>query len=650
MPRKHWCYRPGERDVARIDDLVRFAKIPQVLAKLLVSRGVQAPNDVAKHLDPRLTHLYEPNLLPGCARAAWMLWEAVRANAKIAVYGDYDVDGMTATTILVKCLRLEGADVTFFIPNRLTDGYGLNPDSIRELHDKGVRVLVTVDCGVTAVEEVALAKQLGMTVIVTDHHQPGEHLPAADAIVHPNLFDHPDAAGNPVFAPLERDAFLREEMAKPAANALLQIRPPFTDRPYPFPALSGAGVAFKLAWAVCQRFAQSPKVGPRRQSFIFEAITLAAIGTIADVVSLTEENRVIVVQGLARLKQTPSIGLEQLLKVCKLAEKKQLETDDISFSLAPRLNAAGRLEQAWLGVDLLLTEKSENAHDTAVYLDELNEKRREMENRMQREAIAQLKKLCPDSHRHPAAIVLASHDWHPGVIGIVAGKLAERYSAPTVLVSLSKTGSTSGTGSARGIANVPEFNLHSALSRCSEYLERFGGHAGAAGLKIAEENIESFRSAFCDVVDEVLPAEKRVPLLWIDSEEPLAIFSLPTVQAIYRLAPFGMDNPVPVFSTADLVLAQPPAPLGKQKFHKEGPDGKDVELPMHLALSVRQGNRTYRIVAFSFGEFYDELLEIYNTQTPVDIAFRPVLNEFNGSLRVDFHLIDWRRSDEAQMR
>ncbi len=653
---KRWRFRPGERDSAQIADIVRFAKIPPVLAKLLVSRGVQTANDVARHLDPRLIHLYEPNLLPGCARAAEILVSALRDGKKIAVYGDYDVDGMTATAILFKCLRLEfsgndAAKPMFFIPNRMKDGYGLNCDTIRELKEKNVDVIVTVDCGITAIEEVALAKSLGMCVVLTDHHQPGESLPNADAIVHPNLFAHREFATCGKFLPFPEDAFLAK-YSEPAPNSAassaaispsglrprLQIRSPGLDVPYPFPYLSGAGVAFKLAWAMCQRFAGNPKVGERRQKFIFEAIALAAIGTIADVVSLTDENRVIVVTGLHQLRERPSAGLTALLKVSKLFDKNFFEAEDIGFSLAPRLNAAGRLEQAWLGVDLLTTENEEAAHETAVYLDELNEKRRNLETTMQREAAKQLKDLYPQQTDSPTAIVLASHDWHPGIIGIVAGKLAERHNAPTVLISLSKTGTNSGTGSARGISNVPEFNLHEALTLCSEHLERFGGHAGAAGLRIAAANVDAFRDAFCDVVEHMLPKESRIPELWIDSEEILSIFTLPAVQAINKLAPFGTDNPAPVFCTTSVFLNRAPAALGKQRY-----DG-DAARPVHLVLFVEQAGRTFRIIAFNSGEHFEELTQLYETKTPIDIAFRPILNAYNGQMKVDFHLVDWKPS------
>lgn len=642
---KRWRFRPGERDSARIADVAHFTRVPPILAKLLVSRGVRTGNDALRHLDPRLIYLHEPNLLPGCARAAQLIVRAMREKKKIAIYGDYDVDGMTATSILFKCLRLDIApnDPTrpiFFIPNRIKDGYGLNCNTIRELKERNVEMIITVDCGITAVEEVALARSLGISVVLTDHHQPGETLPDADAIVHPDLFTHPEFAVCGKFDPLPDDVFLEKYAEKDGAprtaNASLPIRPPRRDAPYPFLHLSGAGVAFKVAWAICQRIANSPRVGPRRQAFILEAIALAAIGTVADVVSLTDENRVIVVTGLHQLRQNPSIGLEELLKVSKLYDKDHFEAEDIGFSLAPRLNAAGRLEQAWLGVDLLTTENPVAAHETAVYLDELNEKRRNLETAMQREAAKQLKELYPNQTESPSAIVLASANWHPGVIGIVAGKLAERHNAPTVLIALSKTGTQSGTGSARGISNLPEFNLHDALALCAEHLERFGGHAGAAGLRISADNVESFRDAFCEVVDQTLPHDARIPELWIDSEEILSIFTLQAVQAINRLAPFGTDNPAPVFCTTDVRLSRPPAALGKQRF-----DG-DPERPVHLVLYVEQAERSYRIVAFNSGEFIEEFTEIYENQTALDVAFRPILNTFNGQQKVDFHLVDWR--------
>ena len=345
---KRWRFRLGERDAASITDVVRFAQIPPVLAKLLVSRGVSHPNEVARHLDPRLIHLHEPNLLHGCARAAWILFKAVREGKKIAVYGDYDVDGMTATAILFKCLRMDfhGDDANrpvYFIPNRLRDGDGLNCESIQNLKERNVDVIVTVDCGITAVEEVALAKELGMTIIVTDHHQPGEHLPDADAIVHPDLFSHPEFQTCGKFDAFPEDEFLRlyaepdENAPEPTVHVVgrpkILIRYPRTDTPYPFAYLSGAGVAFKLAWALAQRFANNPRVGDRRQAFILEAISLAAIGTIADVVSLTDENRVIVVSGLNQLRTKPSVGLEALLKVSKLYDKNFFEAEDVGFGL-----------------------------------------------------------------------------------------------------------------------------------------------------------------------------------------------------------------------------------------------------------------------------------------------------------------------------
>ncbi|MDO4571329.1 MAG: DHHA1 domain-containing protein [Planctomycetia bacterium] len=633
---KHWKFRPGERDISAIAEVAKFANLPMILAKLLVARGGCSPNQAAMYLDPKLGHLCEPNLLPGCARAAEIIRRTLVERKKIAVYGDYDVDGMTATAILMRCLRQEALSCDapkpiFFIPNRMTEGYGLNLDAIRDLKERGVQLIVTVDCGITAVDETKLAHELGIEIIVTDHHQPGRLLPEAEAIVHADICSHPQFLGNERFLPLPDDEFLALCAKDPESN----VRPFATGDCYPFAHLSGAGVAFKLAWAICQRCARSTKVGARRQALILETIVLAAIGTIADVVSLTGENRAIVVQGLSRLRTSTPLGLEALLKVSNLFDKAFFEAEDVGFSLAPRLNAAGRLEQAWLGVDLLTTEDAETARETALYLDELNAKRREMENKMLREAVAQLKMLYPDPDTPPPAIVLASPNWHPGIIGIVAGKLTERFNAPTVLISLSKTNS-SGSGSARSISSVPDFNLYDALSRCAEHIGRFGGHAGAAGLRIEADKVEAFREAFCAVVEEMLPPGARTPELWIDSEEMLEVFTLANVQALNRLAPFGTDNPAPIFATSHVYLAQPPAPLGKQRYDN------DESRPIHLALNVEQRGRSFRLVAFNQGEFFSEFDALYKAHKPFDVAFRPVLNAFNGSLRVDFHLTDWR--------
>ncbi len=657
---RRWRFQAGDRDQARINELARFARIPHVLAKLLVARGVDHPNDVARHLDPRLNHLFEPNLLPGCARAAQMIHEAVLAGKKFAIYGDYDVDGMTSTAILMKYLKLAGANARFYIPNRMDDGYGLKADSIQELHRKGTEVLVTVDCGVTAVEEVALAKSLGMTVIITDHHQPAEHLPAADAIVHPDLFSHPDFAGNPCFQPIASDDFLKmNAVHDPNNRDVHAVREPILDRPYPFGCLSGAGVAFKLAWAICQRAAGGVKVGARRQAFILQALTLAAIGTVADVVPLREENRVIVFQGLFYLRKEPSVGLEALLKVAGIFDRNRFEADDVGFRLGPRLNAAGRLEQARFGVDLLTTEDAEQAQELAKYLDQLNEDRKSLERSTLLVATKQIKAIygaelkqnvSDDSGEKfavaPPALVLADHDWHRGVIGIVAGKLAERYNCPAIMISLNKTGATEdggrriGTGSARGIVGNG-FNLRDALYECRELLESFGGHAGAAGLRIAEENIEMFREAFAEVVTSQLTLEERVGELWIDTEEMLAVLTPPVVRELYRLAPFGHENPAPLFSTSGVTLKDPPKPLGKQTY-----DG-DPNRPVSLELFVEQMARRYRVVAFGFGEQLAEFQRVFEEKSPIDIAFNAKLNEYHGSVKVDIHLIDWRLTEEA---
>ena len=316
---KRW--RIHSHDPDRIASLGRTAGIPAVVAQLLVSRGVTDPSAVREFLDPKLADLREPQLLPDCEKAAALIHQAVRAGRRICIHGDYDVDGMTGTALLYLCLKLLGADVSYYIPHRLDEGYGLNADTIRAKAEEKVDLIVTVDCGIASVEEAALARQLGIDLIITDHHEPSLQLPDALAIVHPRL---------------------------PGST-------------YPFGGLSGSGVAFKLAWAICQQSSGAKKVGDAMKDFLLQAVGLASLGTVADVVPLIDENRVLVRHGLVSLAQRPTLGMATLMRLTELSSKKTLDCDDLAFTLAPRLNAAGRLGQPQLAVELLVTDRPDRA-------------------------------------------------------------------------------------------------------------------------------------------------------------------------------------------------------------------------------------------------------------------------------------------------
>lgn len=575
---KRW--RIHAHDSGRIADLGGALGVPPVVAQLLLCRGISDCATARRFLNVKLADLREPATLPGAADAGRAVIEAVRRGERIVVYGDYDADGITGAAILVRCLRLLGANVGYYVPHRIDEGYGLNHDAIRKLAAAGVRLVITVDCGITSVEEAATARRHGIKLVVTDHHEPASLLPDAEVIVHPRL---PGTCCE-------------------------------------FHGLSGAGVAFKLAWMICQLAEETQKVSPRLKQFLVQALGLAALGTVADVVPLVDENRILVRHGLASLRDGPSIGLAELIRITKLNQKPYLDSEDIAFMLAPRINAAGRLGQAQLAVELLTTDSHDRATALAEYLHELNSSRDTLERRVYRAARQQcLEQLEKDDD---AALVLAGRGWHAGVIGIVAGRLAEKFHRPVVMISLDEWGNKAGVGSARC---VPGLNLHELVSACSHRLVSHGGHAAAAGLKIEESQVEAFRAEFCELAACQIRNEDRQAELMIDGEAPLSMLTLQTVQQMEQLAPFGASNPRPLLCTTDVSLAAPPQRMGG--------GGR------HLSLSLAQNSVRMRAVSFGGGESADELA---NHGAPLEVAFRPVINVFRGRRTVELHLADWR--------
>lgn len=575
---KRW--RIHTHDPERIAFLERYAGVSPVVAQLLVCRGVCDPSEVRAFIDAKLSCLRDPESLPGLPQAADRLHAALANRKKIVIYGDYDADGMSATAILYSCLRLLGADVSWYVPHRLEEGYGLNCEALRTLAGQGSAVVVTVDCGIGSCAEAELAEQLGVELIVTDHHQLGDRLPSAAAIVHPAL---------------------------PGSG-------------YPFGGLCGAGVAFKLAWGLCQRASQAKRVSPAMREFLLSAVGAAAIGTVADVVPLIDENRILVRHGLVSLRQRPVPGLAALMQITGLDKKAELSAEDIAFTLAPRLNATGRLGQAALGVELLTTQAAERASALATYIHELNTMRDRLERSVYLAAHKQAKEqFAPDCD---PALVLAGTGWHPGVIGIVAGRLAEKYHRPVVIISWDAAGTKPGVGSARSAGGLP---LHQALAACSHHLLSFGGHAQAAGLKIQESRLDAFRSEFCEFVASALSEDARIPEICIDAEAVLSQLTLQTVQQIEQLSPFGQGNPRPILCASSVRLAEPPRRMGESE--------------RHLSLKLRQHGVTMRAVAFGQGEAADELARL---EVPLDVAFRPVINDFRGRRNVEVQLVDWR--------
>ncbi len=576
MARK-WTFHP--HDTAMIRRVSGQLQVSPLLAQVLIARGMSDAEQAKAFLNAKLGDLNDPALLPGVEQAADAVVKALQQKRRITIYGDYDVDGVTGTSILWYCLQLCGGHVDYYIPCRMEEGYGLNETAIRQLHEEDPqRLLVSVDCGIASVREAALARQLGLEMIITDHHTLGAELPDAMVLVHPRL---------------------------PGSE-------------YPFGELCGAGVAFKLAWAICQRLGDGKKASPRMREFLQSAVGLAAIGTVADVVPLLAENRVIVRYGLQTLKGIASPGLKALLRVAKVADKESLRSDDIGFSIAPRINAAGRLGQARLAVELLTTEDLERAEQLAAWVDQLNDNRRTVERRILRQAKDMVAEN-PSWQQHKT-LVLAHHDWHPGVIGVVASRVAEEFDRPTILIALKEDGT--GTGSGRSFAG---FQLYDALQACRQHLIQFGGHKAAAGLKLQATNVDAFRESLAAWAGEHFHPTVEDTQLRIDAEVLLSEVNLKAVTELDRLGPFGAANPAPRFMASNVELAEPPKLMG--------------EGGRHLAIRVRQQGTVMRAVAFGRADWAEELAKVNG---PLHISFAPTINNFQGISRVELQLHDWK--------
>ncbi|WP_299468134.1 single-stranded-DNA-specific exonuclease RecJ [uncultured Gimesia sp.] len=574
---QNWRFAP--HDESQIRRLSSEMKISPLLAQVLIARGLHDAAAARSFIDARMKDLLDPCSMPGIEEAAERVIAALNAKRRITIYGDYDVDGMTATSILLQCITLANGHCDYFIPNRLDDGYGLNCDAVRLLHQEDPhRLLVTVDCGISSVKEAALAKELGLELIITDHHQMGDQLPDAACLVHPRL---------------------------PDSN-------------YEFPHLCGAGVALKLAWAICQKLGDGQKASPQMREYLKCAVGLAAIGTVADVVPLLGENRILVRYGLSALADKAPLGLQELMKVAEIKTGQMLDTEDIGFAIAPRLNAAGRLGQARLAVELLTTSNQDRASQLAAYLDELNKNRRTVERRIMKQAKEMVDEN--DEWTSHGTLVLAHHDWHPGVIGIVANRVAEHFEKPAVLIALDASSRT-GQGSARSFAG---FDLHAGFSSCSDHLIRYGGHQAAAGLKIEEERIDEFRLAFAEFAACAPQPSEHDLQVRIDAEVCLNEITKQAVRELDCLGPFGQENPRPQFVATRVELAEPPRTMG--------------EGGRHLSLVFQQHKTKIRAIAFGKGEWASQMQA---DGGPFSISFAPSINRFRGFESVQLHLKDW---------
>ena len=572
---------PEGADQASDEQAVALARrlgLPTTVARLLHQRGFGEEVTARTFLDPRLEHLRPPRGLPDIDRAARRVADAVTNNERIAVCGDYDVDGMTGTSLLVRFFRLLGADAHWAIPDRNEDGYGLSAAMIDRLIDIGARVVITVDNGVSAHAALERAAEAGLDVIVTDHHLPGPTLPPAHALVVPHLARDGDEDNR---------------------------------------HLCGCALAFKLAWAVADRCrARLGADGARRfKTFLRDAMGLVALATLADQMPLRGENRVLVAAGLASVRGSEHAGLAALREVAEVGAT-PITTEDVAFRIAPRLNAAGRLSRPELVVELLTCDDPAEARRLAHALDAANRERREIESRVLDEALAQAEAAVGE--HNPPGLVVAGQGWHAGVVGIVAARLVDRFQRPSLVVALD---GDRGRGSGRTPLGI---DLHAALGACAQGLERFGGHAMAAGFEVLADQLDALRTRFGAAVRAQQEAGADMAPLLLDGECSADEWTIDAVNALKRLEPFGQGNPEPVFLLRDAQVAGTPRLLG-QPAH-------------HLSFLVRGTERGLRVVGWRRHDLFD----LVASGQPLDLAVTPVINVFRGTVSAELRLVDAR--------
>jgi len=566
----HWHI--ATPDTALAAQLAQTLEISPLLARLLVNRGIASPEAAECYLWPQLESLYDPFLLPDVDKAVARLIQAIETGERIFVHGDYDADGVTSAALCLRALAGLGADVVGFVPRR-SDGYDFQPYGAEKAKEAGAGLILTADCGVQAHEAVHRARELGIEVIITDHHRPGPQLPPAIAVVNP----------------------YREE-----------AQVPFRD-------LCGAGVAFKVLDAL------TAKLKPeQRQNFRRNFVDLVALGTVADASTVAGENRILVAQGLLALAQSKKKGVRALLTTAGLTGK-VLTADNIGWHLGPRLNAAGRMEDADLAYRLLVSRDDDEAEQLAAQLEALNEQRKASTDRIVQEALAEA--LTQEGQR---VLVLARPRWGKGLVGIVAGRIAEQLRRPTLILAYDdKTDSYSGSG-----RTFADFNLLDALHECKDLLGRYGGHSASAGVNVPAANLTAFRERLQAITEGQISDEPSVTTLEIDAELPdTQVLTTEFVTEFAQLAPFGRDNPEPTFLTCGAVV---------HEAKRVGGDNNTAILMLRLP-----GKRfPTKAVRFKSGDWAERV----RVGEPVDVVYSPRLNEWNGKVSVELSLHDLRPS------
>lgn len=563
MNKKWECIELDNEKIKNVEKIENEYGISNLLAKILVNRNLTKKEDINLFLKPTRHDFHNPYLMPDMALAVDRIIKAMNNKEKILIYGDYDVDGITSITVVKNFLLERGANVTQYIPNRLNEGYGLNKDAIKKISDDGINLIITVDCGISGIEEVDYANSLGLEVIVTDHHEVGEVLPNAIAVV---------------------DAKRK-------------------DSTYPFRELAGVGVGFKLIQAIAQKLELEEKE-------YLKYLDIVCIGTISDIVPLVDENRVIAKLGLKLVEVTKNIGLKALLEA---SGYKKIDSFTVSFGLAPRINACGRMGKEKEALNLFLTQDENEAKKIALRLNEYNKERQDIEKRIYEDAVNKIEK----SEKNKQALVLGSENWHHGVIGIVASKITDLYFKPSILICFEED---EGKGSGR---SIPGFDLYESLTNCSENLEKFGGHSMAVGVTLKKENFEKFKEEFekyaqnsniCDII----------PIIKIDEEITLEDINIKAVEELNMLEPFGEANKMPLFMYKNL------------KIHSI----RTLSEGKHIKLTLKDNNFYIDSIGFNLGHLAEE----YQIGDKVDVVGSLEINKFNGRESVQINLKDLRKS------
>ena len=561
-------WEPRTPDIDKSSRLAVRLGISQLVAQLLINRGIETEDAAQAYLYPTPDQLHSPFLLHGMEQAVERIRSAMKQGEQIWVFGDYDVDGTTATSLLITTFRHLDFPVKPYIPNRFEEGYGLNKEAIQTLKEQGCDLLITVDCGITSIEEVKFANSLGIDVIITDHHQP------------------PPGAPPP---------------------AIAVITPKMPESEYPFNGLAGVGLAFKLAHGLMG--------GGDLDPFLQSQLDLVALGTVTDMAPLTGENRVLSSLGLVELNKRERPGIKALCDVANHGDDKQVVGHTLGFILGPRINAAGRMQTADKVVKLLTGESYNDIIPIAKELDDHNEKRREVENRIREQAIAQIER---DDHYHKKkGLVVAHQDWHRGIVGIVASRILERYYRPVFILAID---GDEAHGSGRCIDGM---NLADSLNACSDLLVKHGGHQAAAGLTVKTEKIDEFADRFNQYACEHLSDEDLIPRLKLDLEVQSSYLTLQALEELYLLEPFGEDNPAPRFMMSNLRLQGSPNVMGKEKNH--------------LKLFVTDGGQKLEAVGWGMA---DRFIALKNKNIRLDLAFNPEINEWNNTRRIQLKIDD----------